>query len=120
MVVVSSNLEREDLGAGPVLDEYFDFRVDTRGDTETDDGVPELGKDLSYRLHPLQEEFLGTLPNENTETAIERVAETAINSSERVQAIRDIRVDHQGTSITVEADVVTALGDFTFVEEVSE
>lgn len=110
--------ERDDLGAGPVLDEYFDFQVDGRGDVDTDSGVDEIAKDLSYNLQPLLMRYLGTIPGTTGDGNIEAVVQTSLQSDPRVRSAMNIDIQHDADGIAVSADIITAEGSFEFVEEV--
>lgn len=107
-----------DLGAGPVLDEKFDFRVDSRGDVDTDSGIDELAKDLSYNIYPRLEGFLGSIPSDTNEE-IEIAVRTTIQSDPRVRTIRNLQVQHDRDGIAISADILSKSGSFTFVEEVN-
>lgn len=89
----------DNFGAGIHLDEQFDFAVDTTGDIQSDRGVIELQKDLSFQMVISLSKYLGQAPTGNLP---EKVAGTARRVAEVDDRVRF--VDSSKTEVSFSTD----------------
>lgn len=108
-----------DFGAGPVLDENFDFVIDRSGDISTDSGLPELEKDLALAVaETVEEDGLGQPFTNEREEDLRIKLGLVINNDPRIDEITDLTLeqdDDNNFQLNVEIDVDAGDGPFELV-----
>lgn len=102
--------EDDALGAGPALDETFDFTVSSDGDVESSSGLEELQKDLAFQMAFLLRDFEGEPLTPDVLSDIRSIARRAALSDERVTSVNDnnFRVEQdENETITITMTIGT-------------
>jgi len=89
----------EDLGAGPALDENFDFSVGPTGDIAHNEGLAEVEKDLAANMAVELNSYVGS--------SLTPKVKGQILSDARITALLDERVtdvDKEASSVSLEDD----------------
>lgn len=110
-----------EFGAGPDLNENWDFEVNSTGDIATTIGVDELEKDIAFNVARRLDGEIGRRRDRSTEKRIQVIVEDIFAEEVRIDSVVDVTVREIANSnsfeVVAEANAGTG-GSFELVFEV--